>query len=574
MADNKILLDIKGLHADVGDKEILRGIDLTIREGETHAIMGPNGSGKSTLSAVLAGRDNYTVTSGEVTFNGHNLLSFQYPIEIPGVTNVNFMRTAVNEHRRHRGLEPLNAADFLKLMRSRMEIVEMNPSFSSRGVNVGFSGGEKKRNEIFQMAMLEPRLSILDETDSGLDVSGHRRQQTPQAGQCSHRHHPLPETVGLYRTRCGTRALQGPHHQDRRQGARQGDRGKRLRLDHQRLGDGHMADNYIYAPVHNIEGGFRCRVPLKGSRQIFMIDGGVQGTGRPLDIRFEKGKLYEEALQVISIRTEKHPEDVSMKSRFHFEEGSSAKLILCSHTFADDPFRTDEKVDITVENGACADIVIMQNEHNRATHNTVYDIHLAEGASLKAVILTIHGGMIDNRMNISLDGPHADCDISGLYLVDGSQKVSNSLNVLHKVPECHSRELFKGILDNSATAYFSGLIHVFPDAQKTEAYQECHNLLLNRDARAFAQPQLEIYADDVKCSHGATNGRMNEDELFYMRSRGIPLKEAKVLQQLAFAYAVLDKISSQELKERMASLTERRLRGEFSDCNSCCRNCC
>ena len=150
--------------------------------------MGPNGSGKSTLSAVLAGRDNYTVTSGEVTFNGHNLLelspeersweglflSFQYPIEIPGVTNVNFMRTAVNEHRRHRGLEPLNAADFLKLMRSKMEIVEMNPSFSSRGVNVGFSGGEKKRNEIFQMAMLEPRLSILDETDSGLDVDALR----------------------------------------------------------------------------------------------------------------------------------------------------------------------------------------------------------------------------------------------------------------------------------------------------------------------------------------------------------------------------------------------------------------
>ena len=184
MAENKILLEIKDLHASVGDKEILRGIDLTVREGETHAIMGPNGSGKSTLSAVLAGRDSYTVTAGEVTFNGRDILdltpeersfeglflSFQYPIEIPGVTNVNF----VNEHRRHKGLEPLNAADFLKLMRSKMEIVEMNPSFSSRGVNVGFSGGEKKRNEIFQMAMLEPRLAILDETDSGLDVDALR----------------------------------------------------------------------------------------------------------------------------------------------------------------------------------------------------------------------------------------------------------------------------------------------------------------------------------------------------------------------------------------------------------------
>ena len=188
MTENKILLEIKDLHASVGDKEILRGINLTVREGETHAIMGPNGSGKSTLSAVLAGRDNYTVTSGQVTFKGRNLLelnpeersfeglflSFQYPIEIPGVTNVNFMRTAVNEHRKHKGLEPLNAADFLKLMRSKMEIVEMNPSFSSRGVNVGFSGGEKKRNEIFQMAMLEPSLAILDETDSGLDVDALR----------------------------------------------------------------------------------------------------------------------------------------------------------------------------------------------------------------------------------------------------------------------------------------------------------------------------------------------------------------------------------------------------------------
>lgn len=335
-----------------------------------------------------------------------------------------------------------------------------------------------------------------------------------------------------------------------------------------------MTENYIYAPAHNIEGGFRCKVPLPGSRQIFMINGGVQGTGRPLDIRFRKGEISEETLQVIGIRTEKHPEDISFASSYRFEEGSSAKLILCSHTFAENPFRTDEKISITMEAGASADVLIMQNEHNKATHNTCIDIHLAEGASLNAVILTIHGGSISNGITASLDGRHAFCDISGLYLVDGTQKVTNSLKVEHRVPECHSRELFKGILDNNAYAYFSGLIHVFPDAQKTEAYQECHNLLLSRDARAFAQPQLEIYADDVKCSHGATNGRLNEDELFYMRSRGIPLKEAKVLQQLAFAYAVLDKISSAELKERMAVLTERRLRGEFSDCNNCCRNCC
>ncbi len=186
--DNKILLEIKDLRASVGDKEILKGVNLTIREGEIHTIMGPNGSGKSTLSAVLAGRDTFTVTSGEIIYNGDNLLElspeerawrgiflgFQYPIEVPGVTNVNFMKSAVNEHRKYKGLAPLNSAEFLKLMRSKMEIVEMDPSFSSRGVNVGFSGGEKKRNEIFQMAMLEPKLAILDETDSGLDVDALR----------------------------------------------------------------------------------------------------------------------------------------------------------------------------------------------------------------------------------------------------------------------------------------------------------------------------------------------------------------------------------------------------------------
>ena len=182
------LLKIENLHARIGEKEILRGIDLSVRPGEVHAIMGPNGSGKSTLSAVLAGRETFEVTEGTVTYDGRDLLAlspeerswagiflgFQYPVEIPGVSNANFMKAAVNAQRKQRGLEPIGAADFLKLMREKMAYVEMDSSFSGRGVNVGFSGGEKKRNEIFQMAMLEPRLAILDETDSGLDVDALR----------------------------------------------------------------------------------------------------------------------------------------------------------------------------------------------------------------------------------------------------------------------------------------------------------------------------------------------------------------------------------------------------------------
>ena len=186
--DNNILLEIKDLHAGVEGKEILHGVNLTIRRGEVHAVMGPNGAGKSTLSAVLAGKPQFTVTSGSILFAGQDLLamspeerswaglflSFQYPIEIPGVSITNFMKAALAARRKAAGLPELSPAEFLKLLKSKMALVQMRSEFAKREVNVGFSGGEKKRAEIFQMAMLEPVLSILDETDSGLDVDALR----------------------------------------------------------------------------------------------------------------------------------------------------------------------------------------------------------------------------------------------------------------------------------------------------------------------------------------------------------------------------------------------------------------
>ena len=182
------MLSVKNLHATVEGKEILRGINLEVKAGEVHAIMGPNGSGKSTLASVLAGNEKFTVTEGSVEVLGHDLLSmsieerarlglflgFQYPVEIPGVTMANFMKLAVNEQRKYRGEEPLSAAEFLRLMKEKSAVVELSSKLTARAVNEGFSGGEKKKNEIFQMAMLDPKLAILDETDSGLDIDALR----------------------------------------------------------------------------------------------------------------------------------------------------------------------------------------------------------------------------------------------------------------------------------------------------------------------------------------------------------------------------------------------------------------
>lgn len=182
------MLQIKNLHASVDGNEILKGVDLEIKAGEVHAIMGPNGSGKSTLASVLAGREDYDVTEGSITFDGQDLLelaaeeraregiflAFQYPVEIPGVSTVNFLKTALNEIRKHHGQDPIDAIDFLQMMRQKMSLVEIDEKLIKRSLNEGFSGGEKKRNEIFQMAMLEPKFAVLDETDSGLDIDALR----------------------------------------------------------------------------------------------------------------------------------------------------------------------------------------------------------------------------------------------------------------------------------------------------------------------------------------------------------------------------------------------------------------
>ncbi len=334
-----------------------------------------------------------------------------------------------------------------------------------------------------------------------------------------------------------------------------------------------MKQNFIYVP--DLGGNeFRCKVPLKNTCQQFIVNGRVQGGVSPFTLELKENERMEEKLQIIGVRNADLTGPLSFREIFHFGANSKGTVIECSHTFSLDEFRTEETMDITLDAGASAEFFIMQNEHNKAEHFLKCNVEMAEGSSLRMVFISLHGGVIDNNISVNLNGRHAECDLSGLYLTDSKQLMDNSIVLKHLVPDCHSNQLFKGILDDEGVTKFYGGIVVAQDAQHTEAFQANHNLLISDSAKAFSQPQLEIYADDVKCSHGATVGRLNEDELFYMRTRGIPAEEAKLLQQMAFAYEVLQRITDDELRERMQSLVEKRLRGEFAHCRNCSKNCC
>ncbi len=331
-----------------------------------------------------------------------------------------------------------------------------------------------------------------------------------------------------------------------------------------------MENNYIYIPDKSQHEEFRCRVPLQDTEQVFVVD----GKGEKMGLNLGKGEILPQMLQVIAVRSRQAQEDLSYSTAYVLAERAQARVLLCSHTLSMEDFTTHESVNVELGKGAILDMVVMQNEHNKSKHSTSFKVQMEEGAVFNLNVVTLHGGEISNEIEVNLNGKGGECNVNGLYLADGQQKVSTRVNIFHNVPECHSSQLFKGILDGESRTSFSGKIYVAKDAQKTEAYQANNNLLASRTAKAYTQPHLEIYADDVKCSHGATVGSLNEDELFYMRSRGIAKDEAKLLQQQAFAYAVLEKVANESLRERLHSLLESRLRGEFSECANCSKHCC
>lgn len=350
--------------------------------------------------------------------------------------------------------------------------------------------------------------------------------------------------------------------------------------------------NYIYKP--DLKGKlrksdkFRCKTPMAGTKQVFLIDAELEPSEdaqinnlfkqeQPfgeISFKLKKSNILEDILQLISVRADSNLLDLSYSHNLLFEESSQANILFCSHTMNVDRFVTQEGINIVLEEGSIVNMVLMQNEHNDAKHICNIKVDIAKNAKLNLSLMSLHGGVIENNIEINLDGKGAECVLNGLYLVDGEQCYSSHVKMNHLTPNCSSNQLFKGVLDDNSLARFSGVIYVAPDAQKTEALQANHNLLSSENAKILTEPHLEIYADDVKCSHGATIGRLDEQALFYMRSRGIANKEAQTLQQLAFVHEVLARIKNEELRERLSNLAESRLRGEFSHCKDCGRNCC
>lgn len=286
-----------------------------------------------------------------------------------------------------------------------------------------------------------------------------------------------------------------------------------------------------------------------------------------------KGVVAEKPIQIINLLMSNESQLVQYRNLIVLDSSSQACILVCDHTLSPNRYVSNVVTEVMVGSNATLEYIKMQNEHNESTQLTHTFIRQERSSSLKTNMLAIHGGFIRNALSVILAGEGADAQTYGLFLADRQQHVDNSTSIDHAAPNCTSNELYKGILDEKATGAFSGKILVRPDAQKTEAYQSNNNLLLTDSAQMNTKPQLEIYADDVKCSHGATVGQLNTEALFYMRSRGIDERQAKLLLMFGFAHEVVQHISIETLRARIDEIVEKRLHGELSRCNSCPMKC-
>lgn len=287
----------------------------------------------------------------------------------------------------------------------------------------------------------------------------------------------------------------------------------------------------------------------------------------PANVRAEK------PFQIIHLLLSDEPQMVQHRNLFILEENSGAKVLICDHTLSTHEFLTNSVTEIYTGSGSLLNFTRVQNEHNGSEQVTNVFVHQMRNSTVNTNYITLHGGVVRNNIYVDLAEEGATNLSSGLFLIDQKQHVDNFTLINHRKPDCTSNQLYKGILDDEATGSFNGKIHVWKDAQHTVAYQRNNNILLTDTAKMQSKPQLEIYADDVKCSHGATIGQLDQDAMFYLRSRGIPEKESRYLLMYAFTNEVLKEITLPALRERIADLVDKRLRGELSRCNNCKMKC-
>lgn len=286
-------------------------------------------------------------------------------------------------------------------------------------------------------------------------------------------------------------------------------------------------------------------------------------------IYFSAGATLDKPIQIINLLLNNEDTFVQYRNLLIFDENAQAKILVCDHTMSTATFLSNCVTEVAVAQSANVELVRMQNEHNDAAHVSSDYVVQQANSVFNSHTVTLHGGLVRNNISVKLAGEHCENHTYGLSLTDKQQHVDNHTFIDHAVPNCESNELFKAVIDDQSIGVFNGRILVRQDAQKTQAFQQNNNLLLSYDARMYTKPQLEIYADDVKCTHGATVGQLNEEALFYMRSRGIGEKEARMLQLFGFVYDVLQKLNFDVLRERVAELVNKRLRGELTRCENC-----
>jgi Fe-S cluster assembly protein SufD len=553
--------------------EIIRGLNLTVKAGEVAAIMGPNGSGKSTLSYILAGREDYEVTEGDILYNGQSILemdpaeratsgmflAFQYPMEIPGVATMEFLKVAMNEQRKARGEEPLKIPEFLKRVKEAAARSSMDMAMLKRPLNVGFSGGEKKRAEILQMKLLEPKLCVLDETDSGLDIDalkivsdGVNALRAPDRAFLVITHyqrlleHIVPDTCT-----CSTRARSSSRATSRwrsnsKRTATPGSSLKKSGLPTRRVEAWHYTDLKTLlraVPAQAGDAGSDARHPLvEGSTVLPVIQGRPDHKARAGDLVVSS---YAEQLSngsaaaglgaldkddavgringsfvrdgyVIDVPAETDLEEpleiqfVHAGGQTHtrlpvsFGAGVKATVIERHLSVTADAALVSHVSDITLGEGAELTWIIVQQQGADDTHLGQIRVDLGADAKLKLFVINAGGQLVRQELHIKVTGEGADLTLRGINLLGAETHTDVTMVLGHNVPNTGSTEIIRNVVFDRAKGVFQGMIRVAPDAQKTDAKMACNTLLMSDDAEFSVKPELEIFADDVQCGHGAT----------------------------------------------------------------------